>query len=218
MGEQTGPTGHYHFLHWHYVSGQRLLAGRGREVRLKPLLDRLLRRLLDEPGTVLTRECLIEQVWTRPQVNDEVLSRAIAELRAILGDDAREPRFIETLPKGGYRWIAPLELDHSPDTAKPTRITNSPTSGKGLRIARLVVPALAAIAVFWFAWQGLAGNAGRVRHQATLAVDLLSAQPLTADPRLEYDARFDPLGRVVYIRSALGSEASELIMVDPASR
>ena len=218
MGEQTGPTGHYHFLHWHYVSGQRLLAGRGREVRLKPLLDRLLRRLLDEPGTVLTRECLIEQVWTRPQVNDEVLSRAIAELRAILGDDAREPRFIETLPKGGYRWIAPLELDHSPDTAKPTRITNSPTSGKGLRIARLVVPALAAIAVFWFAWQGLGGNAGRVRHQATLAVDLLSAQPLTADPRLEYDARFDPLGRVVYIRSALGSEASELIMVDPTSR
>ena len=200
------------------MSGQRLLAGYGREVRLKPLLDRLLRRLLDEPGTVLTRECLIEQVWTRRQVNDEVLSRAIAELRAILGDDAREPRFIETLPKGGYRWIARVEADHSPDTAKPARTTNSPISGAGFRIARLVVPALAAIAVFWFAWQGFFGDADRVRHQATLVVDLLSAQPLTADPRLEYDARFDPLGRVVYIRSALGSEASELVMVDPASR
>lgn len=218
MGEQTGATGHYDFLHWHYVSGQRLLAGRGREVRLKPLLDRLLRRLLDEPGTVLTRECLIEQVWTRRQVNDEVLSRAIAELRAILGDDAREPRFIETLPKGGYRWIARVEADDSPDSTRPARAQNTTTSGTGVRIARFIVPAIAAIALLLFAWQRLPDTADSVRHQATLAVDLLSAQPLTADPRLEYDARFDTLGRVVYVRSALGNEASELVMVDPASR
>ena len=80
----------------------------GRQARLKPLSDRLLRYLLDAPGTVRARDQLIEAVWTRREVNDEVLSRAIAELRALLGDDARQPRFVETLSKGGYRWIAPV--------------------------------------------------------------------------------------------------------------
>ena len=85
------PSVHYRFLQWSYEPERRLLQSAECEIRLKPLLDRLLRHFLDEPGKVLGRDYLIEQVWTRSQVNDEVLSRAIAELRALLGDDARDP-------------------------------------------------------------------------------------------------------------------------------
>ena len=76
------PSVHYRFLQWSYEPERRLLQSAECEIRLKPLLDRLLRHFLDEPGKVLGRDYLIEQVWTRSQVNDEVLSRAIAELRS----------------------------------------------------------------------------------------------------------------------------------------
>ena len=75
-------------------------------VRLRPLLMQVLLRLAQEPGAPVTREQLINDVWARKIVNDEVLSRAIAELRLALGDDSREPRYIETLPKVGYRLVA----------------------------------------------------------------------------------------------------------------
>lgn len=218
MGEQNSTKGDYSFLQWRYTAGQRQLAGPECEIRLKPLLDRLLRRFLEEPGTVLTRECLIEQVWTRRQVNDEVLSRAIAELRAILGDDAREPRFIETLSKGGYRWIAEVTHDESPGVAGAARPDTPAPNRARMRNFRIAVPALATLAMLLFAWRYFADSTTGSGHRAELAVNLLSAQPLTADPRLEYDARFDALGRVVYIRSASASQTSELVMVDPASR
>ena len=78
----------------------------GVSVRLRPLLMDVLLRLATSPGAVVTRELLIDDVWPRRMVNDEVLSRAIAELRTVLADDAKQPRYIETLPKIGYRLIA----------------------------------------------------------------------------------------------------------------
>ena len=89
MDDRSPPATEYRFLDWRYEPARRRLVGPAGEVRLKPLSDRLLRHLLDAPGAVLSREHLIEEVWTRREVNDEVLSRAIAELRALLGDDAR---------------------------------------------------------------------------------------------------------------------------------
>lgn len=80
----------------------------GRAKRVKPRLMDVLLRLAAEGTGVVTRETLLDEVWPRRMVNDEVLSRVIADLRAALGDDAREARFIETIPKVGYRLIAPV--------------------------------------------------------------------------------------------------------------
>src|SRR6478609_2768574 len=76
--------------------------------RVRPLLMDLLLRLAAEPGAVVRRETLLEEVWPRRMVNDEVLSRAMTELRAILGDDVKNARYVETLPKIGYRLVAPI--------------------------------------------------------------------------------------------------------------
>ncbi|MBK7473712.1 MAG: winged helix-turn-helix domain-containing protein [Betaproteobacteria bacterium] len=78
----------------------------GRTERVRPLLMDVLLRLAAAPGAVITRDQLIVDVWPRRMVNDEVLSRAVAELRTLLGDDAKQPAYIETLPKVGYRLIA----------------------------------------------------------------------------------------------------------------
>src|SRR6185295_6401532 len=82
--------------------------------RVRPLLMDILVRLAAEPGEVVRRETLLEDVWPRRMVNDEVLSRAIAELRTALGDDARGARYIETLPKLGYRLVAPIQALEAP--------------------------------------------------------------------------------------------------------
>ena len=72
--------------------------------------------LANHPGRVVPREELIDKVW-RTVVNDEVLSRAISLLRTHLGDDPRTPKFVQTIPKSGYRLITqpePLSVSSAP--------------------------------------------------------------------------------------------------------
>ncbi len=73
--------------------------------KLQPKLIKLLCYLAERPLEMLTREQLLKEVWEREFVNDEVLSRSIALLRQALGDDARRPVFIETIPRKGYRLL-----------------------------------------------------------------------------------------------------------------
>ena len=85
------------------------ISAAGKTTRLRPILMDVLLRLAADGGNAVNRETLLNDVWPRRMVNDEVLSRAIAELRTALGDDPKHPRYIETLPKIGYRLIASVE-------------------------------------------------------------------------------------------------------------
>ena len=79
-------------------------------------LDALL-LMVRNPGELITRDRFLDDVWSGIPVTDEALSQCIANLRRTLGDDANRPRFIETVPKHGYRFIAPVEerqVDHLP--------------------------------------------------------------------------------------------------------
>jgi DNA-binding winged helix-turn-helix (wHTH) protein len=210
MDDAAGPGSDYRFLEFRYEPERRRLIGPAGDARLKPLPDRLLRCLLDAPGAVLSREHLIETVWTRREVNDEVLSRAIAELRALLGDDAREPRFVETLSKGGYRWITAVVRVDGP----PIGVAEVPPFDRNGRIIAVLG---AAVLIALGVWLLVQRGRDDARDRAKLALSLLGAHALAADPRLEYDARFDGPDRVVYVRSARDSTASELVLIDATS-
>lgn len=84
--------------------------------RVPPRLMLLLRCLARAGGKTVSRESLLEIVWDRRVLNDEVLSRSIADLRQALDDDAREPRFVKTIPKLGYCLIAELQFNLSDQT------------------------------------------------------------------------------------------------------
>jgi DNA-binding winged helix-turn-helix (wHTH) protein len=71
-------------------------------------LDALI-LLLREQGALVTKERFLEEVWRGIPVTDEALTQCIKTLRRQLGDSAASPRFIETVPKHGYRFIAPVE-------------------------------------------------------------------------------------------------------------
>lgn len=208
MVDRPPPAAQYRFLEWRYEPERRRLVGAGGERQLKPLLGRLLVRLLDEPDAVLARERLLEEVWTRRHVNDEVLSRTIAELRSLLGDDARAPRFVETLSKGGYRWIAPVVRVEPADVAALEAVR--PTA-RPRRIAFAAAAVLVSLGLALWLRQGWRGDPDPVPG-------LLDARPLTAGPGLEYDARFDAAGCVAFIRGERQSTASELVLIDPANR
>ena len=80
--------------------------GAVRVVRLEPKILRVLICLAEHAGEVVPKERLIETVWAGTFVTDDVLARAISELRRVFGDHAKERRVIETVPKGGYRLLA----------------------------------------------------------------------------------------------------------------
>ena len=77
-------------------------------IRLEPKVMQVLVLLAAHAGQVVAKERLIQTVWPDTFVTDDVLTRAISELRRVFGDDARESRFIQTIPKSGYRLIARL--------------------------------------------------------------------------------------------------------------
>lgn len=88
-------------------------------------LDALI-LLVREQGQLVSKERFLEEVWRGVPVTDEALTQCIKTLRKQLGDDAASPRFIETAPKYGYRFIAPVEWTDSaprsaPQVASPTR-------------------------------------------------------------------------------------------------
>ena len=87
-------------------------------VRLRPKVMELLLTLARHPGEVLTKHQLLDAVWPDVVVTEASLSVAVGELRAALGDNPAEPRFIETIPRRGYRLIAPVVADGS---RQPTR-------------------------------------------------------------------------------------------------
>jgi TolB-like protein/DNA-binding winged helix-turn-helix (wHTH) protein len=91
-------------------------------VHLEPRAMDLLVFLAQHPGEVLSRETLIDGVWAEQFVGEAVLRQTIAALRDALGDDAREPTFIETIPKRGYRLIAAVAEVEPPveqETGRP---------------------------------------------------------------------------------------------------
>ena len=101
--------------------------GRGQqEVVLRPKAYALLRYLLEHPQQLLSKDDILAQVWPGTIVTEELIKDYIRQLRQALGDDAKAPRFIETVHGRGYRFIGSIEL-RSPArpaiTAQPSIVT-----------------------------------------------------------------------------------------------
>lgn len=86
----------------------RRLTREGVTVALNPRYFDALTLLVREHGRLVTKERFLEEVWRGVPVTDEALTQCVRTLRKALGDDVARPRFIETAPKHGYRFIAPI--------------------------------------------------------------------------------------------------------------
>jgi Tol biopolymer transport system component/DNA-binding winged helix-turn-helix (wHTH) protein len=200
------------------------LAGPAGLLRLRPRLMDVLLRLAASPGEVVTRQVLLDEVWPRRLVADEVLSRAIAELRTLLADDAREARYIETLPKVGYRLIAPVAMPAAPTpraggerVAPPASVAVPPAPVAKPRIEPwIAVAGLAlAVGVCWVAWRLLAPST--LDALPPLERQLGNALPFSSDLEMEMAPRFSADGSKVAF--ALGDmESAHIVVQDVATR
>ncbi|HMB89696.1 MAG TPA: DPP IV N-terminal domain-containing protein [Rhodothermales bacterium] len=104
---------------WRIQPRQNRIYGPAGATRVEPKMMEVLCCLATHPGEVVTRDELLETAWAGTVVTDDVLTRSISELRKVFGDDPRQPQVIETIPKTGYRLIAPVTPDHRGDSVPP---------------------------------------------------------------------------------------------------
>jgi Tol biopolymer transport system component/DNA-binding winged helix-turn-helix (wHTH) protein len=196
---------------------------RDTEVRRLPRkLGELLARLALSPGQVLSRESLIADVWDG-RATDDVLSRAVAELRRALDDDPRTPRYIETLPKVGYRCVATVAaVTQAPTIDAPTQ-ASIPAHRRWGRMAAALVIVLLSATLAW-TWRRAPApapaNTGARVLLSTRALDaqrLLDERPLTSAPGWELAPAFSPDGHfIAYARTATSNQyhdvRSELVV------
>jgi DNA-binding winged helix-turn-helix (wHTH) protein/TolB-like protein/Flp pilus assembly protein TadD len=93
---------------WLINEDANLLSRDGKDVRIEKRVMSVLMELAIAKGQVVTKEALINVVWNGAAVSDHSVANAISDLRRALGDDRRNPQYIETIPKRGYRLIADI--------------------------------------------------------------------------------------------------------------
>src|SRR6476620_6982690 len=136
MPDQVGTSQVIRFATFEVDLQAQELRKAGLRLKLSGQPFQVLAILLEQPGVVVTREELQKRLWPDTFVDvDHNLNTAINKIREALGDSSENPRFVETLPRRGYRFIAPIAVNgtaaaeaHTPEsrsTSKPESTTRT---------------------------------------------------------------------------------------------
>ncbi len=193
MDEQGRPV--YEFGPFHLDTSQRLLLRAGELVPLAPKTIDTLLVLVAHRGQVVEKEELIRLVWPDTVVEEGGLAKNISLLRKALGDDAEDSRYIETIPKRGYRFVAEVRVVARQEGVKRRRWVG-------------VVAAAGVAALSLYAWD----LSRRRQADSITSVRSIVVLPLQALPGTESADAF-AVGMTEALRTALGTIA-ELHVVD----
>src|SRR3990167_7836053 len=124
---------------------------------LDHLCQSVLNFFLLNPGRLISKEELLKEVWQMTSVTDGRVARVISILRDVLGDDVKSPRYIETIPKRGYRFIAKV-IEQEQAIAQPSDRTDEPQTTAERKLNRIwlagltVATALLALLAGYVLW------------------------------------------------------------------
>jgi Tol biopolymer transport system component/DNA-binding winged helix-turn-helix (wHTH) protein len=181
------------------------ISGPEGDVQIEPLVMRVLLVLAEEPGRVVTRLRLLDEVWGDTIVGEEILTRAVSELRRVFGDSARQPRYIETIRHHGYRLIVEVRPEPG-EPALPERGREEPgpqpqphqypqqQESKNGRTPWLHIALGAAALVLLAVFVPKMMNLGSREKPSPDANNLPAAVPLTSYPGRERFPAFSPDG------------------------
>ena len=118
-------TGDFRIHEWLVQPKLNAIGSNDSNARIEPRLMDVLVHLAKNAGQVVSKDSLMQTIWAGRFVTDEVITTSVFELRRALGDDARNPRFIQTIPKRGYRLIAPVVFlaEVTPNTGDPAELS-----------------------------------------------------------------------------------------------
>jgi TolB-like protein/DNA-binding winged helix-turn-helix (wHTH) protein/Tfp pilus assembly protein PilF len=179
---------------------QELVRRNGEAVLLQEKPQKLLLALLERPGELVTRQELCSKLWPADTYGafEDGLNTAMRKLRIALNDSAEIPQFIETVPKRGYRFIAPIEFVTAPNNgtastsahqpqpsplSTPAELLPEPKSIKGTKwlpgfavVSLLILVSVALVFFGWRIWK-LKTTSATVHAIALLPLDNLSGDP-----------------------------------------
>jgi DNA-binding winged helix-turn-helix (wHTH) protein/tetratricopeptide (TPR) repeat protein len=146
--QQHGPTGRFvRFGSFEADLLEGKLTKKGNRIRLQQQPLRILALLLEHPGQLVSREEICQKLWSDDTFVefDDALNTAVRKLREALNDSADNPRFLETVPRRGYRFVAPVAWLPEPQAVATIRSRRRPY----LWLAAALIVAGAAIGGFW---------------------------------------------------------------------
>jgi TolB-like protein/DNA-binding winged helix-turn-helix (wHTH) protein/tetratricopeptide (TPR) repeat protein len=179
----------YRFASFEVDDSEFRLSQDGVPVVLEPKALRLLLFLVANPGRLIRKQELLDSVWFDAAVTENALTRSIALLRKTLNDDSREPKFIETVPTVGFRFIAPVATPSLAGVSVDAEATPSPLAetirppSKARTVSFIV---LAGVALLAFAGWMLQRQFSRTKPIRSLAV--LPLANLSGDASQDYFA------------------------------
>jgi len=133
---------------WQVYPLRNLLVGPPGEIHIEPKVMQVLEHLASNPGQVVERDYLLHDLWDDRAFSDEPLTRCIAALRHALDDDPKDPTYIQTIPKSGYRLVCSVEsLEKPSDDGRA-----GPGSRGGRRIALPVVLSVILVAALYMTY------------------------------------------------------------------
>jgi len=190
MCPSSPPKAIYRFGAYELDSRTRELRKSGMRIRCQEQPLQVLVALLERPGELLTREELRQRVWPEDTFVDfdHALTTAVKKIRLALNDDADAPRYLETVPRRGYRFIAPVQAEVM-DTRNPEKVPeDSGVSAphRPLINARVILMAATMVAIvgFIFYWSN---HRARAMNAATrIMIAVLPFENLTNDPSQEF--------------------------------
>lgn len=151
MGNFGSSTRRWKFADCVFDEGDWSLTVAGRRVAIESKPLAVLRELLDQAGTLVTKDQLLDAIWPHVSVVEASLPTAVHKLRLALNDDERDPHLIETVPRRGYRFTPAVGLDQPIVKERPALTPPSVQAPRYRLIAFGVVAAAIAATAFIFA-------------------------------------------------------------------
>ena len=161
-----------------YYPSRNTIASRDRTVRLTPKASAVLDLLIRHRGECVPRETLLNSVWNNELASDELLTRAIADLRRSFEDSFRSPHYIETVPKKGYLLVAPVQRLQPEDSVSDQPATGRDIVDQRLPLRNIARWSMAALAVLLL---------------AAISLMQIGGTPEPASPRFPDTYQVDPL-------------------------
>ncbi|MEQ1765160.1 MAG: winged helix-turn-helix domain-containing protein [Pyrinomonadaceae bacterium] len=185
---------HFEFAEYRLNPHERLLTKNEKRVALTPRILDLLIVLVEHDGELVTKEALLDSIWADNFVEEGNISRAVSTLRKNLGTQANGSDFIETVPKLGYRFVAPV-VEGTDDVAIPTPANGTSVGSRKILLAGGLIAFLMITGLGIFFWHRQSMETAKL-----LLIDPSAAIRLTDDPKHDTIPRWTEDGRLRFWR------------------